>query len=153
MRLTYLLFLLPFLSINLYSEELFIKALLTSAYDSPNKEKMIKKLKRGQKINFLKKEGTWVQAEHEGKNIWVMKIATSSSPPAKRKSLFSNKKVNLKNKARKRASSFSSAASVRGFMQGKKETFSIMSAKDEKALRRMESYKIKEKTALKWFYR
>jgi len=101
-------------------------------------------LARGEKVEGLKSENSFVQVSHSGKTGWINKLFLSDKPIEGKESLL-NQEIDISSKARKRASSFTSAAAARGLKEDSDEIFkNLGDAANAESLKIMEKFKVDE---------
>lgn len=129
-----LLFSNPALAKTMYVKSFKIKLTATPQHSS----KALLTLKRGEQVKIIKTENSWVKISFKNTEGWVHKFALSKKVPRKRISLL-HRKVDITSKARKRASSFTSAAAARGLVNSKDNKLVAKHKQDFVALANMES--------------
>lgn len=103
-------------------------------------------LKRGFQVEEVGSQKSWKKIRFNGISGWVHKFALSKKAPRKRISLLL-KKVNISSKARKRASSFTSAAAARGLLDSEKSNLALLGEPDFVALSEMISLAVQTEEA------
>lgn len=76
--------------------------------------KTVHNLFKGQKVTNLQKTDNWYKVEYNGQTGWMSRLAVSNHPPMKRKVRIAKADSKLMENSRKRASSVSTTAAVRG---------------------------------------
>ena len=104
-----------FLSTSLFAEQMYIRTFRATVFTQPkfNAEKL-EKLKRGTKVEVVKKGKNWTQI----KQGWVNTRLLTPTKKKEKISLLANNKVDLSKNSRRRASALSSTASARGLREG-----------------------------------
>ncbi|MBT4286561.1 MAG: hypothetical protein HOD92_04430 [Deltaproteobacteria bacterium] len=120
-------------NINLLADTRYIKSFRIKPTKTAGGNEKMELLKRGFQVEVLDTVKNWKKIEFNGKTGWVHKLALSKKVPRQRISLLT-KKVNISLKARKRASSFTSAAAARGLMDSEKSNLAILGAPNFMAL-------------------
>ena len=121
---------------SLLADTWFIKSYKVNPTKTVGGKEKMELLKRGFPVKVIERVKHWKKIEFNGKTGWVHKLALSKKAPRKRVSLLA-KKVNISSKARKRASSFTSAAAARGLMDSEKSNLNLLKKPDYMALSEM----------------
>ncbi len=133
-----LLFCLFFVG-ELSAKTMFVKSRKVKMTVAPKYgTKAVLVLKRGYKVEKLKQKKSWVKIKYKNKTGWVHKYVLSNKPPRKRISLLA-RKVDITSKARKRASTFTSAAAARGLVSTDKDGLVKKEKHDFVALAKIEN--------------
>lgn len=127
-----------FMASNLQADSAYIKSYRTNLLETAGGKKTPIVLKRGTRVDTVKKQGLWVFIRTEKNSGWVHKLVLSNKKPLRRISLL-RKKVNISHKARKRASTFTSAAAARGFLDSGHNVLKDLGEPDFVALAEVET--------------
>lgn len=95
-------------------------------------------LKHGEEVKVLETQSIWVKIQQNDKTGWVSKFSLSEENPLNQSVIDQLDTVNLKKNARRRASSYATAATTRG-LNSKDGT--TVTKSDYEALKVMELYK------------
>lgn len=121
-----------------YSEELYIVSQSASLLDSPSMEGAeLTKLPHGKKVTVKQKQDIWVKISQNRTIGWVCKFSLSDENPLDQSVIKNLGNINLNRIARKRASSYSTAATTRGLSEFD-ETIEI--AINYEAVKNMETF-------------
>jgi len=102
---------------TVFSQTFFVKSDKGKIFDNPSlKGKEIIIATRGKRVIFIESKGSWFKVKVDNTEGWIFKFFLSKSLEKTKLSLLS-KKVDIRSKARKRASAFTSAASARGLSE------------------------------------
>ncbi|MCG8335122.1 MAG: SH3 domain-containing protein [Proteobacteria bacterium] len=143
-----LLMLLP--GVSGLADTMYVRSYKISLMSAPaHRSQKLLTLKRGNKVEKLSTQKNWVKVRFAKREGWVNKLALSKNEPKKRVSLF-RKKVDITSKARKRASTFTSAAAARGLMDSGKEKLEIKEGPDFIALAKMEGVEVDVNEAIEF---
>jgi len=74
----------------------------------------IDRISKGQKVESIAKNNHWFKVKYKNKIGWLSRLAVSSTHPIKRVSLLAKNNEQLKNESRRRASTVSTTAAIRG---------------------------------------
>lgn len=133
-----------------FAESMYVRSYKIKLMSAPNhRSQKLMTLKRGNKVEKLSAQKNWVKVRFAKREGWVNKLALSKNEPKKRVSLF-KKKVDITSKARKRASTFTSAAAARGLMDSGKEKLEIKEGPDFIALAKMEGVEVDVNEAIEF---
>jgi hypothetical protein len=77
----------------------------------------IEEVSRGQELEYEGEQGIWYKVKTDEKEGWIIKYLVSNEKLSTNNAGVENIDINLKKTARKRASSYSTAASARGMSQ------------------------------------
>ena len=136
------------IAIPAFAESLYVRSFRISLHEAPQHDSpKIASLKRGEQVKPLRKQKNWTMVRHQDREGWVNQLALSSKPPRKRVSLF-KKEIDISSSARKRASTFTSAAAARGLMDSGREKLEIKGGPDFEAVARMEGVEVDVKQAI-----
>ena len=121
-------------------------------YVLPNKAKLMDsptmgstallEIPHGNKVTVEKIDGIWMNVSYKNNSGWICKFNLSSTDPKKDSIIESLSKTDLKKNARRRASSYSTAATSRGLTEMDEK---IHSDANYDALKQMMAYKPKQK--------
>lgn len=122
----------------LWAETYYIKSHKVQLTQGPGKTTRLDDiLEKGEKVEKIAAEKSWVKIRAKGIEGWVHKFALSKRPPRKRVSLLT-RKVDISSKARKRASTYTSTAAARGLLDAGKKFLNQKEKPDFVALARLE---------------
>jgi uncharacterized protein YgiM (DUF1202 family) len=128
------------------AEYLYILSAKAKIMSEPTfSSKAVQRVSKGQKLETLSKNNRWFKVRYRDKEGWISRLAVSPNPPGKRKRRLALNDQNLEQNSRRRASSVSTTAAVRGLQGdnrsrvGKYET-----ATDYHALTKVEEIDISE---------
>ncbi len=118
------------------------KAKLYSAprFDAP----VVSVLTKGEKTRELEKNRYWFKVRHGDREGWISRLAVSPHPPVKKASLLARDEDTLQHHARRRASTASTTAAVRGLREDRRTRANESGAPDFAALQRMESLQVSD---------
>lgn len=100
--------------------------------------RIIDTLPHGTEINIKDTKDIWVKVKYKRQTGWICKFSLSEENPLNQSVVSRLDTINLKKHARKRASSYSTAATTRGLTE--KDTTTITKT-DFKSLKDMESFR------------
>ena len=124
--------------------DVYVFSKKASLYEEPNvKSNQIKTINSGDVITVYKEKGYWLYVKTSNESGWISKFLVSEYKPRDAKVKMAQIKKTLKRNARRRASSYSSAAAARGLSENDTVTGSIK--EDLKAIEQVEKQKISEK--------
>ena len=95
-------------------------------------------LMHGTEVNITDTKNIWVKIKHKRRTGWICKFSLSTDNPLNQSVVASLDEINLKKHARKRASSYSTAATTRGLNE--KDTTTVTKT-NYKSLKDMESFR------------
>lgn len=104
--------------------------------------KVIAKVAKGQTLTSISKEGSWIKVKVDGKEGYISSLLVSTHPPIEKQTVIKAEDEEVKPGARRRASSFTSAAAARGLTDEEKKREGVEETGDYKALDKMESLKV-----------
>lgn len=104
--------------------------------------KVIAKVAKGQTLASISKDGSWIKVKVEGKEGYISSLLVSTHPPLEKQTVIKADDEEIKPTARRRASSYTSAAAARGLTDEDKKREGIEDSGDYKALDKMESLKV-----------
>ena len=105
--------------------------------------KVIAKVAKGQSLTSLSKDGSWIKIKIDGKEGYISSLLVSNHVPLNKPAI--NKTADeseAKPSARRRASSYTSAAAARGLTDEDKKREGIDDKSNYKAVDKMESIKV-----------
>ena len=103
--------------------------------------KVIAKVSKGQMLSSTSKSGDWIQVKIDGKEGYISHLLVTTHPPLDKTTVIKADEQEIKPTARRRASSFTSAAAARGLTDEEKKREGIEKA-DYKAVDKMEAVKV-----------
>ena len=104
--------------------------------------KVIAKVSKGQTLTSVSREGSWIKIKIDGKVGYISSLLVSTHPPLEKPTVIKAEDEEFKPTARRRASSYTSAAAARGLTDEDKKHAGIEDKSDYKALNKMESVKV-----------
>lgn len=110
----------------------------------------VERATKGEKLVSLKKTNRWFKVNYKGKEGWISRLAVSPHPPMKRVSRLAKAGDTLQNESRRRASSVSTTAAVRGLRGEGRSRLSDANQTDFEALAHVESAKVTDDEALEF---
>jgi len=116
-KLTFLLAFLISIPLTTFAadEYLYVMSARAKILSSPVfGSKTLDNVLKGQKVTNLEKHANWFKVKHNGQVGWMSRLAVSNHPPLKRKRRIASEDSKLLNNSRKRASTVSTTAAVRG---------------------------------------
>jgi len=104
--------------------------------------KVIAKVAKGQSLTSISKQGSWIKIKVDGKEGYISSLLVSSHPPMQKQTVIKAEDEEIKPTARRRASSYTSAAAARGLTNEEKQRDGVEETSDYKALDKMEALKV-----------
>lgn len=104
--------------------------------------KVIAKVNKGQVLASTAKTGDWIKVKVDGKDGYISHLLVTTHPPLEKASIIKAEDQEIKPTARRRASSFTSAAAARGLTDEEQKQDGVAEKSDYKALDKMESVKV-----------
>lgn len=105
--------------------------------------KVIGKVAKGQTLAFLSKNGNWIKVKIDSKEGYISSLLVADHAPLARPTITkSTEDADVKPTARRRASSFTSAAAARGLTDEEKNREGVEDKSNYKAVDQMESVKV-----------
>jgi len=106
--------------------------------------KTIENVTKGEKILAIEKKANWYKVKHNDKTGWVSRLSVSSHPPIKRARRMAKADSKLMMNSRRRASSVSTTAAVRGLTNIDRSRVSNNEHMDYASVERIEKYEISD---------
>ena len=103
--------------------------------------KVVAKVSKGQMLSSTSKSGDWIQVKIDGKEGYISHLLVTTHPPIDKTTVIKADEQEIKPTARRRASSFTSAAAARGLTDEEKKHEGVEKA-DYKAVDKMEAVKV-----------
>ncbi len=104
--------------------------------------KIIAKVAKGQTLTSISKEGSWIKVKVDGKEGYISSLLVSTNAPMAKQTVIKAEDEDIKPSARRRASSFTSAAAARGLTDEDHKQEGAEAGPDFKAVEKMESVKV-----------
>jgi uncharacterized protein YgiM (DUF1202 family) len=105
--------------------------------------KVIAKVAKGQTLTSLSKDGSWIKVKVDGKEGYISSLLVSSHAPLDKPAITKTAdETDAKPTARRRASSYTSAAAARGLTDEEKNSDGVVEKSNYKAVDKMESIKV-----------
>lgn len=105
--------------------------------------KVIAKVAKGQAITSISKHGSWIKVKIDGKEGYISALQVSTQPPLeKQQAAVKEDAEESRPTARRRASSYTSAAAARGLTEVELNRKGIEEISDLNAVKKMESLKV-----------
>ncbi|MDH5717641.1 MAG: SH3 domain-containing protein [Spirochaetia bacterium] len=125
-----LLLVFVFFGTQAWGETVYVSSFAANIHsDASLSASKIMKLKRGDKMTVISKQGSWLNVKANDKTGWIKEMFTSDKPAGEKVSILSMAKTNVNVHVRKRASADVTAASARGLREDK-EMEARLRAKD-----------------------
>ncbi len=138
-------------ALPLQAKTLYIRGLQVFLQDAPAQTGTKgMKLNRGDQVEQISEQGMWIKvkvADHEG---WLPKFALADQSIPNRVSMLNQKEVDLSANARRRASTYSSTAAVRGLTADARKRVNTLQLPDYYALDDLEKQSIDETVAVQF---
>lgn len=112
--------------------------------------KVIAKVAKGQTLASISKQGSWIKVNVDGKEGYISSLLVSSHPPMQKQTVIKAEDEEIKPTARRRASSYTSAAAARGLTNEEKQRDGVEETSDYKALDKMEALKVSPEEVTKF---
>lgn len=139
----YVLVLLSMLPLIAMAETLYVQSKAAKIYSEKSfKSSSLGEFKRGQQLEMISKEGSWIKVRTGKLEGWMPTLLLSDQKPVRKDSVLLEKSKDIKETARRRASSTSVAGAARG-LQGEEGSDEVGEA-DYDALEKVESIKHSE---------
>ncbi len=106
--------------------------------------KTIVNVLKGEKLVTVDKNTNWYKVKYEDKTGWLSRLSVSYHPPMKRKRRIASVDRKLLENSRRRASSVSTTAAIRGLSQIDRSRGEGQDAMDFASLERMENVQIED---------
>jgi uncharacterized protein YgiM (DUF1202 family) len=105
--------------------------------------RVISRVTKGESLTSLSQEGRWIKVNVDGKIGYISSFLVSNHPPLAKQTVIKADEVDeIKPNARRRASSFTSAAAARGLTSDENKEEADKNAPDYKAVEKMEAVKV-----------
>ena len=122
----------------IYATPMYVMSAEINVMEAPSMDgNPITKLRHGTKINVQKSSGIWVYIQTKTTQGWVCKFNLVDHDPKQTSVIEAIQRTNLNKRARKRASSYSTAATTRGFNESEDK---IATTSDFMAVKRMMTF-------------
>lgn len=126
-------------------EYLYILSAKAKILTQPSfKASIVDRVSKGEKVVELAKNNNWFKVRYKGKEGWLSRLAVSPNPPMKKVTLLAEKDETLASEARRRASSMSTTAAVRGLRADERTRMSQDNVADYDALAMMEGVSVED---------
>ena len=124
-------------------EFLYVMSARAKILSSPSfGSKTVDNLIKGQKVTNLEKTLNWYKVEYNGQVGWMSRLAVSNHPPMKRKVRMAKTDSKLMDNSRRRASTVSTTAAVRGLKNIDRSRVNDKETLDYASLSKVENQKI-----------
>lgn len=136
-------------SLSFASEILYVQSLKAPLLSEPKLgSKELASVKRGESLKVIEKREGWFKVEYKNTQGWVSSLLLSNREPMEKVSVFEEDK-SLKETARRRASSYTTAAAARGLLEDRARV-SQKYMIDLSSIKWLEGIKIEEEEVLKF---
>lgn len=126
------------------AEVFYVSSAKAKVMASPNfKSQILGEVSRGFKFENGAKQGTWVKVKYNNKDAFVSSLLLSKQPPMDKGAIKSGA-PEIKEGARKRASTFASAAAARGLASDDRKRVSKEEKVDYDSLEKIESINVSD---------
>jgi len=110
--------------------------------------KTLENFSKGEKLIAIEKKANWYKVIYNEKTGWVSRLSVSSHPPLKRARRMAKADSKLMQNSRRRASSVSTTAAVRGLTDINRSRVSNDERLDFAAVELMENYQINDEDVI-----
>lgn len=107
--------------------------------------KTIGNVLKGEKLVSLQKNKNWYQVKYQNKTGWLSRLSVSYHPPMKRTRRMASVDKKMLNNSRRRASSVSTTAAIRGLRNIDRSRVNDTDIMDYASVERMEALEINDK--------
>lgn len=130
----------------LYGEEVYyVQSLRAKVMASPSlRSDVIAEVGRGHKLIAIGREGSWIKVKFKDKDGYIASVLVSEYPPMGKQGLITGEEATIKEGARRRASTFVSAAAARGLTPEERKRLSKEVQANYEALEKVESISISD---------
>lgn len=136
-------------SLSFASEILYVQSLKAPLLSEPKLgSKELASIRRGESLKVIEKREGWFKVEYKNTQGWVSSLLLSNREPMEKVSVFEEDK-SLKETARRRASSYTTAAAARGLLEDRARV-SQKYMLDLSSIKWLEGIKIEEEEVLKF---
>ncbi len=136
-------------SLSFASEILYVQSLKAPILLEPKLgSKELASIRRGESLKVIEKREGWFKVEYKNTRGWVSSLLLSNREPMEKVSVFEEDK-SLKETARRRASSYTTAAAARGLLEDRARV-SQKYMLDLSSIKWLEGIKIEEEEVLKF---
>ncbi len=137
------------LSLSFASEILYVQSLKAPLLSEPKLgSKELASIRKGESLKVIEKREGWFKVEYKNTQGWVSSLLLSNQEPMEKVSVFEEDK-SLKETARRRASSYTTAAAARGLLEDRARV-SQKYMLDLSSIKWLEGIKIEEEEVLKF---
>ncbi len=137
------------LSLSFASEILYVQSLKAPLLSEPKLgSKELASIRKGESLKVIEKREGWFKVEYKNTQGWVSSLLLSNQEPMGKVSVFEEDK-SLKETARRRASSYTTAAAARGLLEDRARV-SQKYMLDLSSIKWLEGIKIEEEEVLKF---
>ena len=105
----------------------------------------LKNVSKGERLVSIEKNNNWYKVKVGNKSGWLSRLSVSYHPPMKRTRRMASVDKKLLNNSRRRASSVSTTAAIRGLRNIDRSRANAKDIMDFSSLQKMESYQIADK--------
>jgi len=128
------------------SDVMYVMSARAKLLSSPSfGSKTISNVTKGEKILAVEKKANWYKVKYNDKTGWVSRLSVSSHPPLKRSRRMAKADTKLLENSRRRASSVSTTAAVRGLTDIDRSRVSNGEQMDYASVELMEKFEIADK--------
>jgi uncharacterized protein YgiM (DUF1202 family) len=104
--------------------------------------KVVATVAKGKPLTAISKQGSWIKVKVDGKEGYISALLVSTQPPLEKQAVVKDETEETKPTARRRASSYTSAAAARGLTDEERKREGIEESSDFNAVKKMESIKV-----------
>lgn len=145
MRRAAILLLLMLLPVAGAAETLYVQSSRAQLREKPGLDAAVAaELKRGASLEVLEARDRWYRVRLDGSEGWVFRYLVADHPPLKRETVLGGEGPSIREKARRRASSATTAGAARGLGTDDRRRASARNQADYSGLERLESLEIPE---------
>lgn len=140
-----IIFGLLFMSALYGADVYYVQSLKAKVMASPSlKSDVIAEVEKGYKFIAIGREGSWIKMKFKDREGYVASVLVSEYPPMGKQGMITGEETTIKEGARRRASTFVSAAAARGLTPEERKRLSKEGQANYEALEKMESISISE---------
>lgn len=128
------------------NEEMYVQTAKAKIYEQPYfNATVLTSLAKSAKVSVVKKQGDWYQVTTNDHAGWASALVLAVQPPLSKVSVFTGQEENIKESARRRATTVATAGAIRGLTNEDRQRADEDAAGNFRALRHLETIRIDAK--------
>ncbi|AMV70904.1 hypothetical protein JCM30471_27110 [Desulfuromonas carbonis] len=133
------------------ADQVFVQSVKAALLGQPQLGAVrVAEVEQGAALPVVKQQGAWYQVRYQDQQAWISRLLVADQPPGGKVSLLVSDEADLASGARRRASSFTTAAAARGLSEDRKRLDGGFWTADMSQVEKVEKLKVTQSEVLEF---